>query len=164
MPVENIKSYVAQTSHVWTHSPVCKQSGELFSLFDKKVYIVREPRDRAISAAKYYTSPYMLKYYPQEITEPEVYLQSHFEALMQEWLWHVFDHLRMSEEHNIHICFYEGFLLNFQEELGRLLAYMDIDLSQQERGRLQEAMSFSTLKKNNPNYLKKERQVTEWIN
>ncbi|WP_187270046.1 hypothetical protein [Pontibacter qinzhouensis] len=58
MPVENLKSYLSQTNHVWTRSPICKSSGELFSHFHKKVYILR---DRALSAAKYYTSAYMLK-------------------------------------------------------------------------------------------------------
>jgi aryl sulfotransferase len=155
MPVVDINEYLNQTNHVWTHSPVCKRSGELFSLFDKKVYILRDPRDRAISAAKYYTSPYMLKYYPQEITDPEVYLATHFDALIEEWLWHVFDHLRLSNEYNIHICFYEGFLLDFQHEMGRLLDYMGLDLNEQERIELQEAMSFATLKKHNPKHLKK---------
>lgn len=155
MPVLDMKDYVAQTNHVWTHSPVCKRSGELFNLFDKKVYIVRDPRDRAISASKYYTSDYMLKYYPQEETDAKRYLQKHFDELMQEWVWHVYDHLRLSEQHNIHIAFYEGFLLDFQQELGRLLDYLGLQMSGEEREELQDAMSFSTLKKKNPKHLKK---------
>lgn len=155
MPVESIKDYVAQTDHLWTHSPVCKRSGELFSLFDKKVYIVRDPRDRAISASKYYTSDYMLKYYPQEETDPKCYLEKHFDALLLEWVWHVYDHLRYSREHDIHIAFYEGFLLDFQQELGRLLDYLEVRLSEQEREELQQAMSFSTMKSKNPKHLKK---------
>lgn len=155
MPVESIKDYVAQTDHVWTHSPVCKRSGELFSLFNKKVYIVRDPRDRAISASKYYTSDYMLKYYPQEETDPKRYLEKHFDALLLEWVWHVYDHLRYSREQNIHIAFYEGFLLDFQQELGRLLDYLEVTLSEQERAELQQAMSFATMKSKNPKHLKK---------
>ncbi|GHA62081.1 sulfotransferase domain-containing protein [Pontibacter akesuensis] len=155
MPIENIESYLKQTNHVWTHSPICKRSPELLNLFDKKVYIVRDPRDRAISASKYYTSEYMLKYYPQEETNAQRYLEKHFEELMLEWVWHVYDHVRLSREHNIHIAFYEGFLLDFQQELGRLLTYLGVDLPQQEREELQEAMSFSTLKKKNPKHLKK---------
>lgn len=155
MPVESIKDYVAQTDHVWTHSPVCKRSGELFSLFDKKVYIVRDPRDRAISASKYYTSDYMRKYYPQEETDPKRYLEKHFDALLLEWVWHVYDHLRYSRGHHIHIAFYEGFLLDFQQELGRLLDYLEVRLSEQEREELQQAMSFATMKSKNPKHLKK---------
>ncbi|WP_018478835.1 sulfotransferase domain-containing protein [Pontibacter roseus] len=155
MPVEDIAQYVAQTNHVWTHSPICKRSPELFSLFDKKVYILRDPRDRAISAARYYTSDYMLKYYPQEEKDAARYLQRHFDDLMLEWVWHVYDHLRLSRKQGIHIAYYEGFLLDFQQELNRLLDYLGIALSDSERAELEEAMHFSTLKKSNPKHLKK---------
>lgn len=155
MPVTDLQEYVAQSDHVWTHSPICKRSGELLSLFDKKVYIVRDPRDRAISAAKYYTSEYMLKYYPQEEKDPQRYLQKHFKELMLEWVWHVYDHLRLSKQYQIHIAFYEGFLMDFQLELERLLAYLGVDLNEEQRTELQEAMSFATLKSKNPKHLKK---------
>ena len=84
MPIDSLEDYVSQTGQVWTHSPICKRSGEVFGHFDRKLYIVRDPRDRALSAARYYTSPYMLKYYPQEERDPQRYLERHFEALMRE--------------------------------------------------------------------------------
>jgi aryl sulfotransferase len=155
MPVEDIRAYIAQTSHVWTHSPICKRSGELLNLFEKKVYIIRDPRDRAISAARYYCSDYMQKYYPQEETDPERYLQTHFDQLMQEWVWHVFDHLRLSRPYSIHIAFYEGFLLDFDQELSRLLEYLGINLDRSQRTELAGAMHFTTLKSKNPKHLKK---------
>ncbi|PRY10226.1 aryl sulfotransferase [Pontibacter ummariensis] len=155
MPVECIVDYVRQTNHVWTHSPICERSGELLDLFDKKVYIVRDPRDRAVSAAKYYTSEYMLKYYPQEEKDPKQFLKKNFDKLVQEWVWHVFDHLRLSKAYNIHIAFYEGFLLDFQEELSLLLDYLEVDLNDSQREALQEAMSFTMMKRNNPKHLKK---------
>lgn len=155
MPIDNIAAYVAGTNHVWTHSPICKRSGEVLEQFNKKVYIIRDPRDRALSAARYYCSAYMLKYFPQEEKDPLVFLEKHFEALMHEWVWHVFDHLRLSRQYNIHICFFEGFLLNFQEELDRLLQYLGLDMPAEARKLLEEAVSFSTLKKENPKHLKK---------
>lgn len=155
MPVENVENYIAQSPHVWTHSPVCKRSGEVLELFDKKVYIIRDPRDRALSAAKYYCSPYMLKYFPQEEKDPDLFLQKNFRKLMHEWVWHVFDYLRLSRQYRIHIAFYEGFLSGFQEELSRLLHYLDVNLSQNQREELEKAVSFSTLKKKNPKHLKK---------
>ena len=155
MPVEDISAYIHQTDHIWTHSPICKRSPELLDLVGKKVYIIRDPRDRAVSAARYYTSPYMLKYYPQEERDPKRYLEKHFEQLLLEWVWHVYDHLRLSRQHNIHIAFYEGFLLDFQQELARLLAYLGIDLGEAQREELQEAMRFDTLRANNPKHLRR---------
>ncbi|MGV3541016.1 MAG: sulfotransferase domain-containing protein [Rufibacter sp.] len=155
MPIDNLPEYVSQSSHVWTHSPICKRSGEVLDLFDKKVYILRDPRDRAISAAKYYCSEYMLKYYPQPIKDPKEYLNVHFDDLMREWVWHVFDHLRLSQQHQIHITLYEAFLMDFQAELDRLLVYLGLELTVVQREEMQEAMSFSTLQKQNPKHLKK---------
>jgi len=155
MPIEDLQAYINNSNHIWTHSPICKRSAEVLNLFDKKVYIIRDPRDRAISAAKYYCSDYMLKYYPQEIRDPKKYLEVYFEALMHEWVWHVFDHLRLSQEHNIHVVLYEDFLLDFQKELDQLLTYLGVDLAQAQREEMQEAMSFSTMQRQNPKHLKK---------
>lgn len=153
MPIDDIQNYVAQTEHVWTHSPVCKKSGEVFKLFDKKVYIIRDPRDRALSAARYYCSEYMLKYFPQEEKDPEMFLQKNLEQLMGEWVWHVWDHLRLSHEFNIHIVFYENFLDDFQKELSGLLEYLEVELSSAQRQRLEAELRFSRQKKKNPKHL-----------
>lgn len=163
MPIEDLGDYIAQAPHVWTHSPICKKSGEVLELFNKKVYIIRDPRDRALSAAKYYCSPYMLKYFPQAERNPELFLQKNFRKLMHEWVWHVFDHLRLSRQYHIHIAFYEGFLCNFQQELSRLLHNFEIDLPQSEREELEQAVSFATLKKRNPKHLTKGKSGY-WMN
>lgn len=155
MPVDDIGEYVRQTNHVWTHSPVCKRSGKVFRFFDKKVYIIRDPRDRALSAARYYCSPYMLKHFPQEEKNPEGFLKKNFENLMHEWVWHVWDHLRLAEQYQIHIAFFEGFNINFQQELDRLLLYLEIELNNDKKKEIEEAMSFKTLQKKNPKHLKK---------
>lgn len=155
MPIDDIESYVNQSPHIWTHSPVCGRTPELLSLFEKKVYIIRDPRDRALSAAKYYCSDYMLKYFPQEETDPKKFLDKNFEHLMHEWVWHVFDYLRLSNAFRIHIAFFEGFLLDFQDELARLLMHLKVDLDKEQKSQLEEAVSFKTLKRKNPKHLKK---------
>lgn len=154
-PIENLAEYVAQTHHVWTHSPVCKKSEEVFELFDKKIYIIRDPRDRALSAAKYYTSAYMLKYYPQPEKDAGGYLNANLKQLLHEWVWHVFDHLRLSQPYQIHLVHYENLLNNFKEELNRLLQYLGLDLTQTEKEEITQAVSFNTLKKHNPQHLQK---------
>ncbi|MDT0644192.1 sulfotransferase domain-containing protein [Zunongwangia sp. F363] len=155
MPVEDFSEYLKETSHVWTHSPVCKRSGDVFNRFEKKVYIIRDPRDVVISASKYFCSDYMQKYFPQEEKEPEKYLEKHFDRIMEEWVWHVWDHLRLSKKFNIHICFFEGFRGNFQEELCQLLDYLEVDLSKEQRQQLENAVSFKKLKQENPKHLRK---------
>jgi len=154
MPVLNLKEYVEQTNHVWTHSPICKRSRDVFNVFEKKIYIIRDPRDRALSAAKYYCSDYMLKYFPQEESEPEVFLKKNFDQLMHEWVWHVWDHLRLSHSLDIHIVFYENLLSNFQQELKRLTDYLEVDLEDDQKEEIEKEVSFSNMKKQNPKHLK----------
>ncbi len=155
MPIPDLHEYLEKTNHVWTHSPVCERSAEVYSHFDKKIYIVRDPRDVMLSAAKYYCSPYMLKYFPQPITDPEEFLKQHFEELLQQWVWHVWDHLRLQKELGLHLAFFEGFKLSFQEELELLLDYLQLELTSSEKEALQEAVSFKKLKEKNPKHLKK---------
>ena len=126
MPVENWDNYLQKTNHVWTHSPVCKRSEAVFALFDRKVYIIRDPRDMLLSASRYYCSAYMLKYFPQEETEPAAFLKKNAKKLLEQWVWHVWDHIRLQKKSNIHICFFEGFLSDFQEEFSRLTDYLKV--------------------------------------
>ena len=155
MPITDFTNYLAKTNHVWTHSPVCEHTPKVYRQFDRKVYIVRDPRDMLLSAAKYYCSPYMLKYYPQPIKDPEEFLKRHFERLLQEWVWHVWDHLRLQKEYNLHLSFFEGFKQDFQQELALLLEYLELELPVSEKEALETAVSFSNLKKKNPKHLKK---------
>lgn len=154
-PVGIMQEYVSKTNHVWTHSPICKSSERVFSHFDKMVYIIRDPRDRAISAARYYCSDYMLKYFPQEEKDPEKFLEKNFAKLMEEWVWHVFDHVRLSKTLDIQIVFFERFLKDFETELSHLLNYLEVDLNKKQEEELTSAVSFKELKKDNPKHLRK---------
>lgn len=161
MPIDDLETYTLQARHVWTHSPVCKKTDEVLPYFEKKVYIVRDPRDMVLSASNYYCSPYMLKFFPQEETDPASFLEKNLERLAQEWTWHVFDYLRLAHSHQVHIAFYENFLLNFQSELDRLLSYLQIELEETDRLQLEESVRFSTLKKQNPKHLQNGK-ANQW--
>lgn len=155
MPVEDMAAYVAQTAHVWSHSPFCPRSPEVFRHFEKKIYIIRDPRDRLLSAAKYYTSDYMLTYFPQPETDPRKYLQKHFETLMWHWVWHVYDYLRMGRELDIHFVYFENLNRDFANELERLLTYLGAGLKSSQKAGIEEAVSFRKLKKDNPRHLRR---------
>jgi aryl sulfotransferase len=155
MPITDLSEYLQNTNHVWTHSPICSKSGEIFNLFDKKIYIIRDPRDVIISASRYYCSPYMIKYFPQEEKDPEKFLKKNLQRLLHEWVWHVWDHLRLRKKYDLHISFFEGFKLDFQRELSLLLKYLEIQLSAEEKLAIEQAVSFQEMKKENPRHLKK---------
>lgn len=155
MPIDDFEDYLSGTNHVWTHSPICKRSSSIYKYFEKKVVIIRDPRDMVISAANYFCSDYMLKYFPQPYKDPDVFLRNNFDRLLREWVWHVYDHLKLQKELNIHTSFFEGFLENFDEELSLLLNYLKIDLTETEKEEVRKAVAFSTLKKKNSAHLRK---------
>lgn len=155
MPVEQVKKYVADTSHVWTHSRISKKSFEVYPLFDKKIYIIRDPRDRAFSEAKFAFSEYIQRFSPPEEDSFEEYLDMNLEGMMNRWRWHVYDHLRYAGELNIYPLFYERLLENFPDELNRLLDYLGVSLSRKEKEAISEATDFSSMKKGNPDHLRK---------
>lgn len=155
MPIEDLSEYISRSSHVWTHSRICDRSLSAYPKFDKVVYIVRDPRDRAISEAKFAFSDYMQRFDPPKEPSFEAYIESNLEAMMNRWRWHVYDHIRYAEDLNVHVVFYERLLEQFEEELERLLDYLEIELTQQEKDAIAGAVSFSSMKKESPKHLRK---------
>jgi aryl sulfotransferase len=160
-PVTDEDKYIDSTSHVWTHSRICGRSLKVYPKFDKVVYVIRDPRDRVLSEAKFAFSDYMQQYFPSGERSPEEYLQNNFIKSMDRWRWHVYDHLRYAGELNIHIVFYERLLKDFDQELYSLLNYLELDLPDDVRRRIKEEVDFSTMKKKNGDHLKK-RHYGSW--
>ncbi|MGK7392769.1 MAG: sulfotransferase domain-containing protein [Candidatus Cyclobacteriaceae bacterium M2_1C_046] len=159
-PIENIDDYIAGTSHVWTHSLICDRSPEIYKKFDKVVYIIRDPRDRILSEAKFAFSDYMQQYFPCEEKSPEEYLEKNFVKSMNRWRWHVYDHLRFAKELDIHVVFYERLLKDFDAEFDRLLNYLDISMDERKKQWVNEQVQFNTMKKENARHLNKKHYGT----
>lgn len=155
MPIEDIRAYLNRTTHPWTHSRFCSRSFDVFPLMDKIVYIIRDPRDRAISAAKFAFTEYMLNYFPHNEQNPERYLDNRLEAMIERWLWHVYDYVRYSRELDIHLVFYERLLHNFDSELENLLDYLGVSLHSRQKQEIADAVTFNSMKRKNPNHLRK---------
>lgn len=155
-PVTDIDNYIQSTSHVWTHSRICERSLEVYPKFDKIVYIIRDPRDRLLSEAKFAFSDYMKTHFPSTTRDPDDYLEKNLPASMNRWRWHVYDHLRYADELDIHIIFYERLLKDFGNELDRLLEYLEVPLHNEHRQAIREEVKFSSMKKENDKHLKKK--------
>lgn len=164
MPVEDLEGYVSQASHIWSHadfSPLCYH---LFSMVDKIVYIVRDPRDRALSEARFAFTPYMQKYYPHGQPDAETYLENYFEQILNHWVWHVGNYLLQKKEASIHFVFYERLLHDFSNELQRLLSYLGIRLSEEAISSIGAEVHFSSLKSDSPRHVhqgKSNRWMTQ---
>ena len=53
-PILDLDAFLAQCSHVWTHSFWSVGTDTTFGKFDKIVYIIRDPRDVVTSAARFF--------------------------------------------------------------------------------------------------------------
>lgn len=155
MPVESIEEYISATSHAWTHSRICNRSQEVYPLFDKVVYIIRDPRDRAVSEAKFAFSDYMQRFSPCAENSFSEYLDNNLEEMMSRWRWHVYDHIKFAEQLGIHIVFYERLLHDFEQEFEKLLDYLEIDLSEKDKRDIAQKVTFSSMEEEHPDHLRK---------
>lgn len=154
--ITDIDSYIAQCSQVWTHSTVDAVASQILSKFDKIVYIIRDPRDVAISYSKFAFTEHKLKNgSPHYESNPESYLENRLEAMTRRWVQHVGGYLKYRSQLNIYPIFYERWLQDFDNELVKLLAYLKIELSPEAIARIKHNVAFKTMKQQSPKHLRK---------
>ncbi|WP_424495209.1 sulfotransferase domain-containing protein [Salinimicrobium sp. GXAS 041] len=165
--IKDPKAYAKSTALAWTHSTLCTKSFEVFPFFDKKICIVRDPRDRALSSAKFAFTPYMQKHYPSSYPSSEEYFEKEYRNLLDKWVWFTGNYLLHKQELNIHFVFYENLLHDFTSELKKLLNYLGLTLTEKEQQEIAEAVTFSNMKEKSPAHLHKgksrkwEKQLNE---
>ena len=152
---EHIEDYLDQTSHIWSHSGYCSGSKKVLDRLDKIVYLVRDPRDRAISAAKFRYTPYGLKFFSPAEPDPESWLENRFQRLINRWVVHVGGYLQHAKEHNIHVIFYERLLQSFDQEFSALLDYLELNLDVKDIEKIKQKVHFSSMQAVNPGHVRK---------
>lgn len=162
-PVLKPAAYASSCSQAWTHSTLCSSSFTTLPLFKKVVYIVRDPRDRALSAARFAFSPYMQQFYPSTSRSAREYLENNFEKLMERWVWHVANYLYYQKELGIKVVFYERLLQDFEASLKSLLEYLEIDLSEKEQQEVADEVAFSSMQRSAPGHVRKGKS-NKWAN
>ncbi len=160
--IEDLKGYTSNATLAWTHSTYCNKTPEIFQHFDKKIIIVRDPRDRALSASRFAFTHYMQKHYPSTYSSPEESLEGEYERLLAQWVWFYGNYLLHHVELDLHFIFYERLLNDFQNELEKLLKYLDVSLSPSEKAEIEEKVSFSNMKEKSPRHLQKGKS-RKWV-
>jgi aryl sulfotransferase len=154
--------YAKNSTHVWTHSNYCQRSKDVFPLFDKLIYIIRDPRDIVVSSAKFAFTPYMQKHYPTLYKNPKDFLNGEIENISKAWAIHVKEYLEFAADNNLYIIFYERFLQNFDVELTKLLDYLNIKLKPSQKERIKNSVSFNSMKKDSPGHVRKAK-LYDWM-
>ena len=154
MPIDDIGAYVDQCSLVWTHSPFCEFSNQVMPKFEKVVYLIRDPRDMAVSLSKFMFTPYMQRYYPTRHTDFRQYLDSKLNWLTSLWVDHIGGYLLNNQKYDIHFIFYERLLAAFDRELANLLRYFHLDQNIEKINTIKEQVHFEKMKKESPGHVR----------
>lgn len=161
-PVPNLQAYSQKASLAWTHSTWCQKTAAVFALFDRKVCMVRDPRDTALSAAKFAFTPYMQQHYPSPYESVEDFFSAEYERLLEQWVWFYGNYLLHSKELDLHFVFYENLLKSFPKEYDSLLKYLGLQLDEDEKKAVASEVSFSIMKEDNPRHLHKGKS-RKWV-
>jgi aryl sulfotransferase len=154
--IPDIDSYINSCSQIWTHSAINSLGLFILPKFDKIIYIIRDPRDVAISYSKFAFTEHKLKHGPFHYEKnPQAYLENRLEETIRQWVQHVGSYLKYRSQLNIYPVFYERLLHSFDRELERLLAYLEIELSQSAIAEIKDRVAFNTMKQQSPNHLRK---------
>jgi aryl sulfotransferase len=153
--ISDLDGYLSQCTHVWTHALWIPRCDGIFNKFEKIVYIVRDPRDVAVSASKYFFTPFMLEQHPQQEPDASAFLKHRLYEQVLTWVQHVGGYLLHAENYRLHFIFYERLLQDFDAEYQRLLEYLEIPLSASAISEVRESTRFENMKKQNPHHLRK---------
>ncbi|MCC8361161.1 sulfotransferase domain-containing protein [Salinimicrobium sediminilitoris] len=161
-PVPDLENYSKKATLAWTHSTWCQKTPEVFTFFDRKVCIVRDPRDTALSAAKFAFTPYMQEHYTSPYKSVEEFFSAEYENLLEQWVWFYGNYLLHSKDLKLHFVFYENLLKSFPKEYDSLLKYLELELPAQEKQKIEKEVSFSSMKEESPRHLRKG-ESRKWV-
>jgi len=161
--ISDVDAYVKEVSHVWTHSISNDTLTDFAMKMDKIIYIVRDPRDVAISKSKFAFTDYHKSYrLANPGSSPEAFLENRLPGTCLRWNQHVASYLRLSLKKPVHFIFFENMKVNFKEELLALLSFLEIELSDTSIDNICEAVHIDTLKKKDPTHVRKGTSK-QWV-
>ncbi|MXO67072.1 sulfotransferase domain-containing protein [Altericroceibacterium endophyticum] len=153
-PIEDLQDYIAQNRLVWTHSRHIPESERVYDAFDKIVYIIRDPRDVAISMANFAFTPYRQKTEHFPFSDASEYLQAYYVKHLSGWTQHVGSHLLALPRKNMHILFYERLKEDFDSELSQLINFLGLNVSSKQRAEIADQVTVASMKKKSSGHVR----------
>ena len=154
-PIDDLQTYLHKASLVRSHSRISSRTKDYFGEFDRIVYIIRDPRDVAVSFSRFAFTPYYQRFYPHSTQDSDEYLRRNFERRLWGWSHHVIGYLQHRDVLPIHFTFFEGLKLDFQNEVTRLAAFLDVELSTSQIEQIRELTSVESMQASNPDHVRK---------
>jgi aryl sulfotransferase len=156
-PIGDLKAYLAQCSHVWTHSFVCERSWEVYPRFGAVFYMVRDPRDALVSMAHFQQTPFMRRYHPHPATTPAAWIAAESERFLADWCRHAGDHLRARRALGIEVLRYEDFVADLPAALRAIVERIRLPLADAALAEVAAALRPERMRERSPQHVRSGR-------
>lgn len=154
-PIRDLDDYLAQCSHVWTHSFLCERSWETYPRFARVCLIVRDPRDALASMAHFVGTPFMRRYHPHPAQSPGDYVNLELERFLTDWVRHTGDHWRARKALAIRFLSYERMVADLPGALRDLADWVGVCVDDAAIARIARDLGIDAMKKKNPQHVRK---------
>ncbi len=153
--IDDLDQYLAQCSHVWTHSFLCERSWEAYPRFPRVCYIVRDPRDALVSMAHFTQTPFMRRYHPHAAASPADYVAAELDTFLGDWCRHAGDHWRARRALDIEFLHYERMVQDLPIALRRLANWCALPLDDGAIARVVPSLGIDAMRAKNPQHVRK---------
>ncbi len=154
-PIHDMAGYVAATSHVWTHSYLCQRSYQVFPLFDRVFYLVRDPRDCLVSMAHFMFTPFIQRYHAHSYGSPREWLANEMDTFLGNWVRHAEEYWRERRRLGLHILHYERVSADRPAAVREICAAMGLNLAEAQVQAVAQAVSLEKMKKETPQHVRR---------
>jgi aryl sulfotransferase len=163
MPVTNFDDFLNKTTITWTHSIYNKKCINIYSQFDKIVYIIRDPRAVVLSEAKFQNKEYSKKFLGSPGIEPQDYINNRLEFLIRKWSNNILSFMEVSREVDVYPIFYENLKRDTFSEIKDLVNYLGLNIEEDQVADIVKHVSLESMKQDNPKHVRKGK-LYEWKN
>lgn len=153
-PIRDLRRYLQQCSHVWSHSFLCDRGFEVYPQFARRCYIVRDPRDALLSMAHFVQTPFMRRYHPHPATSVEDYIDRELTRYLEDWCRHAGDHVRARELLDIEILRYEDMVQDLETHLRHIADWIGLPLDDAAVRKVADAVDMRKMKGNSPQHVR----------
>ncbi|MCB1865506.1 MAG: sulfotransferase domain-containing protein [Chromatiales bacterium] len=151
-PIDDIDAYVASTTQAASHSSWTTLSADIYRRFSHVLYVVRDPRDVALSLARFAFTPFNLRMRPHGFDRPAQYLDHGLRESIHAWVTHIQSHLAYRPEYHGHVIFYERMLSDPIGELRRIADFLGLQLDDAALAGVAGATNLPAMQNQQPNH------------
>lgn len=156
--IEDPARYVDSCRIVWCHSPYVERMADFYRRFSGIVYVLRDPRDVAVSLSHFRFTPYSRRFHsPTSARSPQEYLDQNLDNLTWYWVRHVGRYLAVANRLDIRFVCYERLLRDLGREVRALAAGLGLAIPADRLDAALHQLTFEAMRLDSPQHLRHGR-------